>query len=111
MNLKYDAKAIGGRVKELRKARHMTQVQLALEFNVSPDTIRGYENGKTSINQELLVEMCTYFNVSMDFLYFGKAAITSDDLEISRIIRLLERCDDKEKHRAVEILKLVFTRE
>lgn len=108
MKPKYDAKALGGRIKALRKARNMTQMQLAVEFNVCSDTIRGYESGKTSINHELLVEMSTYFEVSMDYLYFGKAAITSDDIEVSRVIRLLEHRNDRDKRRALELLKLVF---
>ena len=108
MRLEYDARALGNRIKELRKAKKMTQAQLAVVFHVCEDTIRGYENGKTSINHELLVQLSTYFHVSMDYLYFGKASITSDNYDVGRIISLLEGCSDKDKHKALNLLQLVF---
>lgn len=56
------------RLKELREARHLSQVRLAMERNLSQNSISRYENREREAGYETLVAMADYFQVSLDYL-------------------------------------------
>ena len=56
------------RLKELRKARGITQLKLAMDLNMSQNTISRYENGQREAGYAELMRFADYFNVSLDHL-------------------------------------------
>ena len=56
------------RLKELREARHLSQVRLAMELTLSQNSISRYENREREAGYETLVAMADYFQVSLDYL-------------------------------------------
>ena len=56
----------------LRKQRKFTQQKVALDLNISRESLSYYENGKRQPSIELRIPMADYFNVSIDFLLTGK---------------------------------------
>ena len=56
------------RLRELREARHLSQVRLAMELNLSQNSISWYENREREAGYETLVAMADYFQVSLDYL-------------------------------------------
>lgn len=56
------------RLKELREARHLSQVRLAMELNLSQNSISRYENREREAGYETLVAIADYFQVSLDYL-------------------------------------------
>ena len=56
------------RIKELRKARNITQLKMAMDLNMSQNTISRYENGEREPGLEELVRIADYFDVSVDYL-------------------------------------------
>ena len=56
------------RLKELREARHLSQVRLAMELKLSQNSISRYENREREAGYETLVAMADYFQVSLDYL-------------------------------------------
>lgn len=56
------------RLKELRKARHITQLKLAMDLHTSQNTISRYENGEREPGIAELIKFADYFNVSIDYL-------------------------------------------
>lgn len=56
------------RLKELREARHLSQVRLAMELNLSQNSISRYENREREAGYETLVAMADYFQLSLDYL-------------------------------------------
>ena len=56
------------RLKELRKARGITQLKLAMDLNMSQNTISRYENGQREAGYAELMLFADYFNVSLDHL-------------------------------------------
>ncbi|WP_315337598.1 XRE family transcriptional regulator [Fusobacterium pseudoperiodonticum] len=59
---------IKDRIVSLRNEKNITQSQLAEELNISPSAIGMYEQGRRKPSNELLEEICDYFNVDMDYL-------------------------------------------
>lgn len=67
------------RLMELRKAKNLSQKQLALELNLSETGIQNYENGRRKPAYDILIALADYFNVSLDYLV-GR----TDNPEINR---------------------------
>ena len=56
------------RLKNLRKERGITQLQLALALNLNQNAISRYENGEREADYETLIRFADYVNVSIDYL-------------------------------------------
>ena len=56
------------RLKQLRTARGVSQVRLAMELSVSQHTISRYETGEREPGIAELIRIADYFNVSLDYL-------------------------------------------
>ena len=56
------------RLKELRKARGLSQLRLATDLNTTQNTISRYETGERDPGIAELIKIADYFNVSVDYL-------------------------------------------
>ena len=56
------------RLKELRKARNISQLKLAIDLNMNQNTISRYENLEREADYETLIRFADYFDVSLDYL-------------------------------------------
>lgn len=56
------------RLKNLRKERGITQLQLALALNLNQNAISRYENGTREADYRTLILLADYFKVSIDYL-------------------------------------------
>lgn len=59
---------IGHKLKELREERGLKQDELAKSLSVSPSAIGMYEINKREPNNELIIKMANFFDVSVDYL-------------------------------------------
>lgn len=64
------------RLKQLREAKNLTQLRLAMELNVSQETISGYEIGKAVPPAEMLVKLTDTLDTSVDYI-LGRTDIKS----------------------------------
>ena len=56
------------RLKELRKAKNISQLKLALDLNMNQNSISRYETGEHEADYKTLIALADYFNVSIDYL-------------------------------------------
>lgn len=56
------------RLKELRKSRRITQLKLAMDLNLTQNTISRYETGEREPGISELIAIADYFHVSVDYL-------------------------------------------
>lgn len=96
----YDVTESGKRISRLRKERGMTQEQLALELNISVETIGKIERGKRGISVDMLVLLANYFHTSTDYLTGGDDC---DDLS-----GLLTVIPEDKKELAVKMCRAVL---
>lgn len=61
-------KEIKIRLRELRKARNMTQIQLARKLCVSKQSVSNWEHNTIFPSVEMLIRIAEYFSVSIDYL-------------------------------------------
>lgn len=58
----------GEKIKKLRTAHNLSQVQLADELSVSKQTVSNWENNNILPSIEMLLKISRFFSVSTDFL-------------------------------------------
>lgn len=56
------------RLKALRKERGISQVKLAMDLNLSQNTISRYETEVREADYKTLILLADYFDVSIDYL-------------------------------------------
>ena len=56
------------RLKELRKAKKISQLKLAMDLNMNQNTISRYETGEREPGINELIKIADYFNFSIDYL-------------------------------------------
>lgn len=81
-------------IKRLRKARNISQVELANELGVTKQCVSNWENDYIQPSIEMLIKIAKYFNVTTDFLLDLNDSVTIDvsgltDKEISHICLII----------------------
>ena len=69
---------LGNRIKVLREELGLKQEELAKKMSVSPSSIGMYETNKREPNNELILKLAEFFNVSTDYL-LGKSDIRNSE--------------------------------
>ncbi len=56
------------RLRQLREARHISQLKLAMDLNLNQNSISRYESGAREADYKTLIAFADYFQVSVDYL-------------------------------------------
>jgi len=88
------------RVQELRKARNITQVQLAKILCVSKQSVSNWENNNILPSIEMLVRIAKYFSVSTDYLLYldDRKYVETTNLDKKQIAHFQQLMDDVAKN-------------
>lgn len=91
---------INVRIKELRIAKKMSRIDFAAHIGIDNSQYGKIENGKLSLTLDHVMEICSKFNVSSEWLLFGRGEkyvvkSKSDDQGYKeKYIMLLEEKDE-----------------
>ena len=70
---------IKDRIKELRKAKGLTQLEFADKLKVSRSNIASYETGKNELSSAVISLICRTFSVSETWLRTGEGEMFSEN--------------------------------
>ena len=56
------------KIKELREAKKISQVKLAMDLGLNQNSVSRYENGERQADYDTLIRLADYFDVSIDYL-------------------------------------------
>lgn len=92
------------RIKELRAESHMTQVRLAIELEVSQETISAYEKEKHFPSFSQLVRLSKLFHASIDYIMGLSDVRTPPSSTISSDSQKLIACCMRLEGKQVELV-------
>lgn len=75
MNVKVDMKKIGQNFKNIRLEKNLTQKELAKVIELSSNAISYFENGKSSISFERMIQLCQVLEVSLFDMLKGTSIV------------------------------------
>ena len=85
----FDQKALGQRVKHLRREKNLTLEQMSSTLNISIDHLSRIELGKRGVSIDLLFDIAELMNVTADFLARGTDQATQSTQKLIVQIRKL----------------------
>lgn len=100
-----DYYAIGQQVRKSRKARGLSQEQLAEMVNISTTHMSHIETGNTKLSLTVLVDIANALDVRTDDLLERSLYTTGNAVE--EIAAMLESCSAQEAKTVVDIVKAV----
>lgn len=105
-------KALGRRIKQLRKDKSWTQKELAKQVGTSPAQLNKYESGLNTPPLDRLAMLAEVLHVSVDYLIGGQY---NDDLPIhnKRLIQRLqsiETFDSEEREVVIKVLDAMIAK-
>ena len=84
---------IGRRIRNFRLTNNLTQAQLAESLDISTNFVSEVETGKKNISLEILFRLCQYYNLSADYILFGKDYSSSSQRTLSEFLFSLSADD------------------
>ena len=105
-------KLIGNRISQARKAKHLTQENLAEITGLSVSAISRIETGKNSTSLKTLCKFCDALNIGLDYLLYDILPynFTEYDPLTIDIISLLNNLDNSQKQIILDVLTLYVSR-
>lgn len=98
------------KLKELRKSRNLTQIEMATMLNVTQAAYSKWEAGQREPNFEILIALSAFFNVSIDYLLDNETGVKNTPLskDIQEIVTAMENSDSDIRNRMNVTLKSAF---
>jgi len=86
-----DEKAIGRRIRDLRKRQGMTQIELAAELGINQSAVSDYEKGEVRIHAAMLAGLARVLKSSADEILGLEKAKGNGHAPDRRFLRRIER--------------------
>lgn len=93
--MKYDTKASGKRIKQLRQEMNLSQEQLAEKLNVSQNMIAKIECGLRRPSIDFLIELAEFFEISLHYIVLGTSEEATDKKKADRRSNRADGSDDR----------------
>lgn len=106
---------IGQRIRMERRRLGISQETLAQNLNISPNYIGEVERGKRVLSLSLAEKLCSYFHITLDYLYRGvspdtlREQICYNPDPYQEMIQLVELCSEQEVRLCLNILRPLLT--
>lgn len=68
-------------LKKIRNKKGLLQIKVAMDLNVTQETISSYETGRVLPSSDMLINLANYYNTSIDYLLCR----TEYDMPINRV--------------------------
>jgi transcriptional regulator with XRE-family HTH domain len=85
---------VGLRIRELRRARGLSQLELAAACNVSRSAVAQWETDRSGQLRENISRIADALGSSVEHLLHGSTAATGDELAM---LRLYQACDPEDR--------------
>lgn len=104
-------------LKKLREEKHITQVKLSTELEISQEVISHYEIGNSKPNIDNLIKLADYLNCSTDYL-LGRTEtptpvqnLNKKDLELENILNSYNSLSNERKNSLKDYLEFLSSKE
>lgn len=98
----YDKKAVGTRIKQIRKSRNITQSKLSEYLDYTSERqLQRIESGETACSVDELMEIAQILNTSTDFLLFGK-----EQIGVGEFASIFEGKNKRQKAYLIKIMEV-----
>ena len=105
-----DKKALGTRIKALRKVRHWTQKELGQRLGIRFEQLNKYESGLNSPPVEMLVKLADALETSVDYLLTGTDS-TLANARLFRRFQALEHLGEEDQLTVIRVIDAMLAQQ
>jgi transcriptional regulator with XRE-family HTH domain len=107
-----DKKALGTRIKALRKVRHWTQKELAHRLGIRFEQLNKYESGLNIPPVEMLVKLAEALETSVDYLLTGThEESTLANARLFRRFQALEHLHEDDQQTVIRVIDAMIAQQ
>jgi transcriptional regulator with XRE-family HTH domain len=99
---------IGQRIKQCRKAKHLTQEQFAESVNLSSHYIYEIEHGLKTMSIYTLNDIAVSLGESVDYLLYGDSHHTDTQASADRLEVLIEKIPNKKRDAVADMIQAIL---
>lgn len=103
-----DMMKTGNFLKELRKAKGLTQEELAEEFNVTRRSVSRWETGFNMPDLDILMNLSDFYQVSLREILDGELKEKKMDKELEETVKKVAEYSSEDKKRTTKVLLVYF---
>ena len=92
-------------IRDLREDRDLKQKDVADYLQMSRTTYNHYELGHTSLNEDIIVKLATFYDVSPNFILNYKSANEINNVSLLKLIKLIEK-ENINTDKLIDIIKI-----
>lgn len=74
---------LGDKIKELRKDKNLTQIQLSEKLGIAQSTLGMIESNRRPAGRKTLLKLAEFFNVTIDYLLSEDTTLINNDISLS----------------------------
>lgn len=94
--------SIGERITELRKARNISQNQLAAAMEVSRQAVSKWENGQSTPDPLKIIKLAEYLDTDVEYLSTGRLVVPNRPPVVLETVKTVEKVVEKPVIQVVE---------
>ncbi len=102
-----DQQKTGSFLKELRKAKKLTQEQVGEELNVSGRTVSRWETGRNMPDISLLTELAEFYEVSISEIIDGERKNSSAETGVEEVTEKMSDYANAQKERYIKYIRYI----
>lgn len=99
---------VGSFMQELRKAKNLTQEQLAEKFQVSRRTVSRWETGSNLPDIDILIELSDFYDVDLREILNGERKNAKMNQEMKETVLQVAEYSNEEKKKQAKIVLVYF---
>lgn len=100
-------KYIGNKIREIRKSKKISQLDLAYSINMSMNTVSYIELGKIASKIDTLNKIANVLNVDISTFFPNKKDTKQEDEVFKEIIKKLKKLDNAKLSKINKILEII----
>lgn len=106
-----DERYIAKRIRELRKSANMDVETVGAGVGRSGKTVSAWETGRNVPSAEMLIDLCQFFGVNIDYFYPPEVTAPLHEFPLSpdenELISIYAALDARDKERLLEIARVM----
>ncbi|HPR63902.1 MAG TPA: helix-turn-helix transcriptional regulator [Thermoanaerobaculia bacterium] len=104
MNRVRQARFIGQKIRQLRRSRHLTQVELATKIGVQQSDLSRMEKGEYRVSLDTLFKILQVFEMSMSE-FFGEVVTAGASRKEQKVLSAFNALSESDKDEVLEFIR------
>ena len=106
---RYDKKAIGKRIQNLRKSLGISRREMAAKIGKAEKYYADIERGYCGMSLDTLIDISDCLHITLDYIILGEEDTGVSSSELENILFYIKGCDETRRKKALQLLRIYLS--